>query len=182
MIPNTVQIGPFSPKIDSNLVTAAVLLISQMHRLMHIGHQVYQKLEGFLSCFLRRLGINQKTSILFDFFGDTSFSGAVTFLIVRAMVDCDVGVMQNIRLVLVLLDGVGPGGDICQMIYVKLLANSFQYFRVQIHFRDMTNDAMTRRSPGQTVLQGHGTQQDTPYQISDNFLSHTKGTRSFSKQ
>jgi hypothetical protein len=62
------------------------------------------------------------------------------------------------------------------MIYVKLLSNSFQNLGVQIHFRNMANDAMTRQPPGQTFLQGHGAQQNAPYQISDNSVSHTKGT------
>ena len=109
-------------------------------------------------------------------------SGAIPFLIVRAMVDGNIGVMQNIRLVPALLDGIGPVGDICQMFYVKLLPNSFQDPGVQIHFRNMANDTMTRRPPGQTFLQGHGTQQNEPYQISDNSVSHTKVTRFFGIQ
>jgi hypothetical protein len=100
-------------------------------------------------------------------------------LIVRAVANGNVGVMQNIRLVIASLDFIGPVGDICQMFYVKLLSNSTQDLGVQIHFRDMANDAMTRRTPSQTFLQGYGTQQDEPYQISDNFVSHTKVTRFF---
>jgi len=93
------------------------------------------------------------------------------------MGDGNIGVMQNIRFVVASLDGIGPVGDICQMFYVKLLSNIFQDLRVQIHFRDMTNNAMTHRTPGQPFLQGYSTQQDKPYQISDNFVSHAKATR-----
>jgi hypothetical protein len=62
------------------------------------------------------------------------------------------------------------------MIYVKLLSNSFQNLGVQIHFRNMANDAMTRRPPSQPFLQGYGAQQDEPHPISGNFVSHTKAT------
>jgi hypothetical protein len=123
--------------------------------------------------------VNQNTFIFFDFFGDAPLPGAITFLIVRAMANGNIGVMQNIRLGVASLDCIGPVGDICQMFYVKLLSNSIQDLGVQIHFRDMANDAMTRRTPGQPFLQGYDTQQDEPYQISDNFVSHTKVTRFF---
>ena len=152
MVPDSMKIGRFVSKIDGNIIASTVPLVSQMHRLVHIGHQVYQKLEGFLPCFSGRLGINQNTFVLFDFFGHTALPGAIPLLMVPAVIDSDIGVMQNIRLVVASLDFIGPVGDICQMIYVKIPPNGFLNLGVQIHFRNMTHNTMTRRTPGQPFL------------------------------